>query len=102
MVIEQIRYFVDEDKREDLLVVRREIDRYRVEAGMPPGHILVSDDTPAGGPTVVWQCGYEDEGQMGMADTQLIGHAEYEAARERLASLVQRVELELYTSDDEE
>jgi hypothetical protein len=102
MLIEQIRYFVDEDKREELLVVRREIDRFRTEAGMPPGHILLSDDTPSGGPTVVWQCGYEDEGQMGLADAQLIGNAEYEAARERLASLVQRVELELYTSDDEE
>lgn len=102
MLIEQIRYFVDEEKREDLLVVRREIDRFRTEAGMPPGHILVSDDTPAGGPTVVWQCGYEDEGQMGLADTQLIGNEGYEAARLRLAGLVQRVELELYTSDEEE
>ena len=102
MVIEQIRYFVDEDKREELVEVRREIDRFRTEAGMPPGHILLSDDTPSGGPTVVWQCGYEDEGQMGLADARLIGNADYEAARERLSSLVQRVELELYTSDEEE
>jgi hypothetical protein len=102
MLIEQIRYFVDEDKREELLIVRREIDRFRTEAGMPPGHILLSDDTPAGGPTIVWQCGYEDEGQMGMADAQLIGNAAYEAAREQLNSLVQRIELELYTSDEDE
>lgn len=102
MLVEQIRYFVDEDKREDLLSVRRQIDHFRTQAGMPPGHILLSDDTPAGGPTVVWQCGYEDEGEMGLADAQLIGNTEYEAARARLAALVERVELELYTSDDEE
>jgi hypothetical protein len=102
MLIEQIRYFVDEDNRGELVSVRREIDRFRTEAGMPPGQILLSDATPAGGPTVVWQCGYEDEGEMGLADARLIGNAEYEAARQRLASLVQRVELELYTTDDDE
>ena len=100
MLIEQIRYFVDEDKRQDLLAVRREIDTYRTAAGMPPGQILLSDDTPAGGPTVVWQCSYRDEGEMGLADVHLIGHADYESARERLSTLVQRVELELYTLDE--
>jgi hypothetical protein len=101
MLIEQIRYFVDEDNRDELVSVRREIDRFRTEAGMPSGQILLSDATPSGGPTVVWQCGYEDEGEMGLADARLIGNAEYEAARQRLASLVQRVELELYTTDDD-
>jgi hypothetical protein len=102
MLIEQIRYFVDEENRDELVSVRREIDRFRTEAGMPPGQILLSDATPSGGPTVVWQCGYEDEGEMGLADARLIGNAEYEAARQLLASLVQRVELELYTTDDDE
>lgn len=101
MLIEQIRYFVGADKREDLLAVRREIDRFRIEAGMPPGLILLSDDTPSGGPTVVWQCSYEDEGEMGLTDVRLIGNEAYETARARLSSLVQRVELELYTSDDD-
>lgn len=102
MLIEQIRYFVDEERREEMLTIRREIDRFRAAAGMPPGRILVADDAPAGGPTVVWQCAYEDEGEMGLADVKLIGNAPYESARERLSALVERVELELYTSDDEE
>ncbi len=102
MIVEQIRYFVDEDKRRELVETRRELDRIRQAAGMPAGRILLSDATPSGGPTVVWQCAYDDEGDMGLADAHLIGQADYEAARERLSGLVQRVELELYTSDDPE
>lgn len=102
MIIEQIRYFVADEQRDEVLNARREIDRFREEVGVPSGHILLSDATPADGPTIVWQCGYEDEGEMGLADARLIGNEAYESARERLSGLVQRVELELYISDDGE
>jgi hypothetical protein len=102
MIIEQIRYFVPEDRCDAVVSTRREIDRIRSAVNVPPGHILLADETPSGAPTVVWQCAYEDEGEMGLADARLIGNVDYEAARERLAQLVDRVELELYTSDDGE
>ena len=38
---------------------------------------------------------------MASVQAQLMGNAEYEAARERLGVLAVRVELELYTAEDE-
>jgi hypothetical protein len=74
----------------------------RRSLGLPPGHILVADDGPDEGPSLIWQCGYEDEGQLAAAEGALIGNPEYEEARGRLGTLVSRVELELYISDEEE
>lgn len=99
MIIEQIRYFIREEDCETVLEARREVGRLRSGVGVPPGQILVADDGPEGGPTLIWQCGYVDEGEMGMAEAALIGNAEYERARERLGALVTRVELELYIDD---
>ncbi len=101
MIIEQIRYYIREEDRDSVLRARREVVRIRTQAGVPAGQILVADDGPEGGPTLIWQCGYANEGEMGMAEAALIGHAEYEAAREELGTLVIRVELELYMGDVE-
>ena len=99
MIVEQIRYYIREDDRDSVLRARREVVRIRGQVGVPAGQILVADDGPEGGPALIWQCGYADEGEMGMAEAALIGHAEYEAAREELGTLVIRVELELYMND---
>lgn len=102
MIIEQIRYFVDEPYRDQLVDVRREIARIREGLGVPGGHILIADPPPDDGPCLVWQCAYSDEGELGYVETKLVGHAGYEEARERVAPLVTRVELELYTIDGDE
>ncbi len=99
MIVEQIRYYIREEDRDSVLRARREVVRIRGQVGVPAGQILVADDGPEGGPALIWQCGYADEGEMGMAEAALIGHAEYEAAREELGTLVIRVELELYMND---
>ena len=101
MIIEQIRYFVDEQNRDELVAVRREIARVRRELGMPTGHLLIADP-PEEGPYVVWQCAYADESEMGLVESRLVGNAEYEAARGRVPALIAKVELELYTIADEE
>lgn len=102
MIIEQIRYYFLQDRRDEIIQARREVTRVRRTVGIPPGHILVADPAPDEGPTLVWQCGYADESELGAADATLIGNAEYEAARERLNALVTRVELELYMTDEED
>jgi hypothetical protein len=102
MIIEQIRYYVDGDEYDHLLQARREVTRIRQQHGVPAGLILIADPNPEDGPVVVWQCSYEDEGDMGTAEATLIGNADYEAARARLSDIVSRVELELYTPDEEE
>ncbi|GAC1319588.1 MAG: hypothetical protein NVS2B16_03410 [Chloroflexota bacterium] len=102
MIIEQIRYFLDAEDTAPLVEARRQVTRVRKELGLPPGHILIADAGPERGPCIVWQCGYEDESQMGMAETRLIGDPNYEAARTALASLVTEIEVELYLIDDEE
>jgi hypothetical protein len=101
MIIEQIRYFISEDYRDEILQLRREITRIRSQLGLPGGHILLADPTPDS-PTLVWQCGYEDETEMGLTEARLIGNAEYEAARNRLGELAARVELEIYMADEAE
>lgn len=100
MIIEQIRYFIEEANRAEVLEVRREITRIRDAHGIPGGHILLAETDGDEGPYLVWQCGYADEAEMGMAETRLIGNAEYESARERLGQLITRVELELYTAEE--
>lgn len=101
MLIEHIRYYVREDRREALLAVRREINRAREHLGLPPGYILLADPDLDASPTVVWQCGYENEDVMATVTTSLIGNEEYEAGRARLAELVDRVELEIYTVEED-
>jgi len=100
VIIEQIRYWTGADV-EPLLDARRRLSRVRREQGLPPGHILLADEAPSESPCLVWQCGYGDEGEMGMVETRLIGDAEYEEARAQLGELSERVEVELYLTDPE-
>jgi hypothetical protein len=101
MIVEQIRYFVREENREVLVEVRREIDSARERVGVPAGRILLADPVPDDAPAVIWQCGYPNDSSMGMAESSLIGDEAYEAARARLAGLVERIELEIYTTLDD-
>src|SRR5947209_2759356 len=100
MIIEQIRYFMAEDRMEEILEVRREVTRIRRELGLPSGQILVADPPPDDGPVLVWQCGYEDESELGAAQAALMGNPRYEEMRDRLGTPVARVELEIYAADD--
>lgn len=102
MIIEQIRYYTAEDAVDQILEARREVSNLRRQLNLPPGRILIADPAPEGTPAVVWQCAYEDEGLMGSAEAAVMGHADYEAARGRLATLAVRVEVELFMTDDEE
>lgn len=101
MIVEQIRYYVAEDDCEALLVARRAISHAREARGIPSGHIFVADPVPDDGPAVISQCGYDDDTQMGMAESQLLGDPEYEQARVRLGELAVRIEWEIYTGDEE-
>jgi hypothetical protein len=101
MIVEQIRYYIEEQDKDETLLARREETRVRVELGLPPGHILVADPGPPEVPALVWQCIYEDESAMAAATAKLIGNAGYEAIRERLRALTLKVELELYTADED-
>ena len=101
MIVEQIRYYATDEDLDQVLEVRRAVGRVRGQLGLPPGQILLADPAPEDGPSLVWQCGYQDEGEMASVQAQLMGNAEYEAARERLGVLAVRVELELYTAEDE-
>jgi hypothetical protein len=100
MIVEQIRYYVRDEDRDALLAVRRSITRLREARGLPAGYIFVADPVPDECPAVIWQCGYNDDTEMGMAEAQLLGNAEYEEARKRLSALVTRIELEIYASDE--
>jgi hypothetical protein len=102
MIIEQIRYFIHEENRDEVLETRRRVTRLRSQLGLPPGYILVADAMPDDAPALIWQCGYEHVAAMAAATTALMGNAEYEAARDRLGSLAVRVELELYMTDEDE
>lgn len=101
MILEQIRYYVEEDKRDLFLQVRQDLSAIRREAGIPPGRLLLADPVPDEGPFLVWQCAYGDEAQMGVAETRLMEDPDYESARTRLGELVARVELEFYTIEDD-
>lgn len=101
MIIEQVRYYIATEKREPALEVRREQNKIRGRIGLSAGRMLIADPAPDDGPIMVWQCGYEDESAMALAEATLTAHAEYAAARDRLSTLVERVELELYSFDDE-
>ncbi|MGI8827778.1 MAG: hypothetical protein ACR2JC_19525 [Chloroflexota bacterium] len=102
MIIEQIRYYLEGGEIEALLKARRAVSHIRGQLELPPGHILLADEGPVEAPCIVWQCLYEDEGEMGMVETHLIGDPDYESARERLGALARHVEVELYIIDEED
>ena len=101
MILEQIRYYVEEENRDAFLHVRRDLSTVRRNAGIPVGHLLRADPVPEDGPFLVWQCTYDDDAHMGIAEMRLIENPDYEAARTRLGALVARMELELYTVEDD-
>lgn len=101
MIIEQIRYYIDEDYREQILLARREVNQVRDRLGLPTGLILIADASPEEGPALIWQCGYEDENEMVRVTEALMGNADYEAARDRLGALTERAEMELYVTDED-
>lgn len=100
MIVEQIRYFIDESGRDALLEARRRMGTAREEMGVPPGQILLADDGDDGAPCLLWQCLYDDEAEMGAAETHLLGHEAYEEARRRLGEIGGRVEIEIYVVDE--
>lgn len=100
MIVEQIRYFAAEDDVEELIRLRRNIDAVRQSLQLPPGRILIADPVVDDAPAVVWQCVYDDEGDLGEVEARLIGNETYEEARHHVADIVQRIELELYTADE--
>jgi hypothetical protein len=100
MILEQIRYHVSPDTHDGVLALRRRIALIRREAGVPEGKVLLADDDGDDSPQIVWQCGYEDEGDLGLAETRLIGNTAYEEARAQLGALGVRVVLELYIADE--
>lgn len=102
MLIEQVRYYFEEADRNEVLRVRRQESRIREQLEIAPGVILVPDAMPADEPMLAWQCGYQNEAEMGNAEQALLGSEEYETVRNRLAGLVTRVEMELFVVDDEE
>lgn len=102
MIIEQVRYFVSVENRDQTLAARREIARLRRRLSLPPGRILLADPVPDDAPVLIWQCAYEDDAMMGAAEAALLGNPDYEAARTQLGGIVSRVEVEIYTSDDED
>jgi hypothetical protein len=50
----------------------------------------------------VWQCGYESETQLALAEATIGNSTEYHEARDRLGELTENVEIELYTIDEVE
>ena len=100
MLIEQIRYFFAEDDRDEILEVRRQESRIREEMGLPRGVILIPDSSPDDEPMLAWQCGYEDESEMGTIEQSLLGSDAYREVRNRLGDLVTRAEMELYVTDE--
>jgi hypothetical protein len=102
MIIEQVRYFATAENVSAVVEARRSIDSVRGHLGLPVGHILVADPVPDDSPAVVWQCGYESETQLAMAEAAIGNSAEYHDARDRLGALTENVEIELYTIDEVE
>jgi hypothetical protein len=102
MIIEQVRYFATADNVPAVVDARRSIDTVRGNLGLPVGHILVADPIPDDSPAIVWQCGYESETQLALAEAAIGNSAEYHAARDRLGDLTENVEIELYTIDEVE
>ena len=101
MLIEQIRYYFDEDNRDAVLDARREESRIRADLRIPAGVILLPDESPAEKPFIAWQCGYGDESEMGNAEQALLGSEGYREVRNRIAGLATTVEVELYVTDED-
>jgi len=100
VLIEQVRYYFEQAAMADVLDARRQESRIRESLNLTPGVILIPDDPSPDEPLLVWQCGYEDESQMAGTEQSLIDSEEYKAARDRLASLVTRVDLDLFVADE--
>lgn len=101
MIIEQIRYFLADDSQSDLAAERRRaVDGIRRRLGLSGGQILVADPPMDDGPAMVWQCAYEDEQMLAVAETAIAGSSEYATARDRLSELVANIEIELYTAQE--
>ena len=100
MIIEQVRYFATSENVAAVIEARRSIDEVRGDLGLPVGHILVADPVPEDSPAIVWQCGYESETQLALAEAAIGNSAEYHGARDRLGALTENVEIELYTIDE--
>jgi hypothetical protein len=100
VLIEQIRYYFREDDRTAVLDARRLESRIRESLGIGAGMILVPDSGPTDEPCIVWQSGYADEGEMANSEQALLGSEEYHAARDTLAKLATRLDLELFVVDE--
>src|ERR1019366_8430788 len=102
MIIEQVRYYIDDEEAIDRAAgLRRDIDDVRRHLGLPGGGILVADPVPEDGPTLVWQCGYESDQALAWAETAISASEEYSALRDQLSAIVARIEIELYTADED-
>jgi hypothetical protein len=100
VLIEQIRYFFDPNALDEILEARRQVSRIRESLGVSAGIILIPDDPSEDEPLLVWQSSYEDESQLAGTEQLLIGSEEYKAARDHLGSLIARVDLDLFVSDE--
>lgn len=102
MIVEQLRYFiVDEEAITEAVQRRRAMDDVRGALGIAKGKILVADPPLDEGPAIVWQCLYESEHALAVAEAAITGSSEYAAPRNKLSEIVSRIEIELYTTDED-
>ncbi|HZT96758.1 MAG TPA: hypothetical protein VFB34_07960 [Chloroflexota bacterium] len=102
MIVELIRYRVAEADVDAALEARRALSAVRERLGLPPGYILLADPPADEGPAMVWQCGYQSETQLAVAEAAIAGSTEYSEVRDRLAPIVEAIEIEMYVSDADE
>lgn len=103
MIIEQIRYFLNDDEESaEAAEQRKAVDEVRRSMGLPLGQILVADPPADDGPALVWQCAYQSEHMLAVAESAIADSQAYAAARDQLSRYVSRIEIELYTADEPE